>query len=381
MTRATVASGLVVVALGCLTLLDSSDPANARVAAREAATKAHVSPLARYVSPRGSDRNPGTLARPWRTIGKALARLRPGETAYLRAGDYVEAASGACSTSFNALTWARNGQPGKPITLAGYPPERGRAIVRTQLKIRGEHLRLVGLVFERNRAYSTVDGGCTGAQAITLRGADLQLTGLEVRNANMSGLYMREADGVRINRCSIRDNGTHAGQDHGIYVSASTNLLVSNSVIDNNAGYGIHMYPDTSEGARIIQNTVVRNGSSGLILAGDSRNNVIANNIFAFNGEYGAREHRTLNGTDNRLTHNLFHGNSVGDISFPDENVTIDAAFSGAPDFVNLEAGDLRIGRKSAALNRAMPELSRARDYRGRKRPQGRAADLGAFER
>ena len=34
-----------------------------------------------YVSPLGSDSNPGTLARPWRTIERAMASLQPGQTA------------------------------------------------------------------------------------------------------------------------------------------------------------------------------------------------------------------------------------------------------------------------------------------------------------
>src|SRR5215212_3506995 len=39
-----------------------------------------------YVSRAGSDSNPGTLERPWRTIQKAVTRLKPGQTALVRAG-------------------------------------------------------------------------------------------------------------------------------------------------------------------------------------------------------------------------------------------------------------------------------------------------------
>jgi hypothetical protein len=380
MTRCAAGAWLALVAFG-LALLTGSAPALARLTAGGADLKAHDPPLARYVSPRGSDANPGTLARPWRTIGKALEVLEPGQTAYLRAGEYAEAASGACSGSYNALTWARSGSAGKPMTLAAYPPERGRAIVRTQLKLRGEHLRLVGLVFDRNRALSTSDNGCTGAQNITIRGSDIDLVGLDVRNANMSGVYMRESDHVSITRSLIRDNGTHPGQDHGIYVSSSTDLLVANTIIEHNAGYGIHVYPDTSEGARILHNTVVRNGSSGLIIAADSDQNLIANNIFAFNGEWGARSHREFEGSANRLVSNLFYGNKEGDLWFPDGGVTTSETVTGSPAFINLDKGDLRLGPRSAALDKADSEFSRPFDFRGRKRPQGRGADLGAFER
>jgi Right handed beta helix region len=381
MTRPAAAARLAIVACAGLALLGVSAPALARLAAGGAETKSQDPPLARYVSPRGSDANPGTLARPWRTIGKALAALEPGETAYLRAGDYVEATAGRCSTSYNALTWRRSGTAGKPITLAAYASDRGRAIVRTQLKIEGDYLRVAGLVFERNQAITDEDDRCNGGVNITVRGDNVDLVGLEVRDSNMSGVYLREADRLSITRSWIHDNGAHAGQDHGVYVSASTNLLIANSVIDHNAGYGIHMYPDASTGARILHNTVVRNRSSGLIISGDSERNVIANNIFAFNGEWGARSHHDLNGSANRLVSNLFHGNAEGDIWFPDGGITTSASVDGAPAFVNLVRGDLRLGPRSAALDRADPEFSRPLDFRGSRRPHGRAADLGAFER
>jgi parallel beta helix pectate lyase-like protein len=382
MTRAAAAAGLAIVTLGSLALLagSGSAPATAHITGGGAATKPKDVPPARYVSPRGSDGNAGTIARPWRTIGKAMDALAPGQTAYLRAGEYAEGASGACNSSYNALTWTRSGSAGKPITLAAYPPERGRAIVRTQLKLEGDHLRLAGLVFDRNHAIS-VEERCNGGVSIIVRGDNVDLVGLEVRNSNMSGVYLREADRLTITRCWIHDNGAHAGQDHGVYVSASTNLLIANTIIDHNAGYGVHIYPDTSDGARIVQNTVVRNASSGLIISGDSERNVIANNIFAYNGEWGARSHHDLNGSANLLLRNLFYSNPEGDIWFPDGGVTTSASVTGSPAFVNLAKGDLRLGPRSAALDKAEPEFSRPFDFRGRKRPQGRAADLGAFER
>jgi hypothetical protein len=38
----------------------------------------------------GSDDNPGTEERPWKTIGRASTELKPGETVYVRAGAYDE---------------------------------------------------------------------------------------------------------------------------------------------------------------------------------------------------------------------------------------------------------------------------------------------------
>lgn len=65
-----------------------------------------------YVSVRGSDDNPGSLAKPWRTLAFALARLRPGDTLFIRGGTYLERA-----------TVAANGTAAAPITIQSYPGE------------------------------------------------------------------------------------------------------------------------------------------------------------------------------------------------------------------------------------------------------------------
>jgi Protein of unknown function (DUF1565) len=65
-----------------------------------------------YVSVRGSDHNPGSAAEPWRTITSAVARLRPGDTLYVRAGTY-----------FERPTVLASGTPTAPITVQSYPGE------------------------------------------------------------------------------------------------------------------------------------------------------------------------------------------------------------------------------------------------------------------
>ncbi|MCI4647327.1 DUF1565 domain-containing protein [Phaeodactylibacter sp.] len=61
--------------------------------------------------PKASDANPGTEARPWRTIGKAAAVLQPGERVLIKSGTYRE-----------AVNPARGGtSPEKMITYAAAP--------------------------------------------------------------------------------------------------------------------------------------------------------------------------------------------------------------------------------------------------------------------
>ncbi len=65
-----------------------------------------------FVSPTGDDANPGSLARPFRTIQKAADLMQPGDTCYVRGGTYRE-----------SVTLKRSGRPGAPIRFRAYPGE------------------------------------------------------------------------------------------------------------------------------------------------------------------------------------------------------------------------------------------------------------------
>jgi hypothetical protein len=62
-----------------------------------------------YVAPDGDDSSPGTEARPWRTIQKAMRSATPGSTVNIKAGTYQE-----------RLTLEVSGTPGNPITFQPY---------------------------------------------------------------------------------------------------------------------------------------------------------------------------------------------------------------------------------------------------------------------
>jgi hypothetical protein len=68
---------------------------------------------ARYVDPlRGADSQAGTQEKPWKSLGHALAQLRPGDTLYLRGGIYWE-----------CITASPQGTAEAPITVRSYPGE------------------------------------------------------------------------------------------------------------------------------------------------------------------------------------------------------------------------------------------------------------------
>jgi len=65
-----------------------------------------------YVSPIGNDSNSGALASPWKTIAKANATLKAGDTVFLRDGKYDE-----------QISPVNSGELGRPIYYKAFPGE------------------------------------------------------------------------------------------------------------------------------------------------------------------------------------------------------------------------------------------------------------------
>ncbi|MFP4144087.1 MAG: right-handed parallel beta-helix repeat-containing protein [Phycisphaeraceae bacterium] len=76
-----------------------------------------------FVSPEGSDDNPGTFDAPWKSPAKAAAKLQPGDVLYFRGGTYRPT---------EVIQPVRSGEPGAWISLVGWPGEtpiiNGRAV-------------------------------------------------------------------------------------------------------------------------------------------------------------------------------------------------------------------------------------------------------------
>jgi fibronectin type 3 domain-containing protein len=344
-----------------------------------------------YVSPTGSDLSPGTLTAPWRTIGKAMASLQAGQTAYLRAGTYEENTSGSCDASYNKLIWTRSGTSTSPITISGYPGEEKQVIVKTAVRLAGSYQRFANVVADRNYTYQTFDSACTGGPSVQLYGPHATLSGVEVRNSNASGVYAEGAAYATVIGNWIHDNGSHWNKDHGVYWLNGPNSLLADNIVQNNYAYGIKIGPD-AQSVLVSENTVNGNGRSGIIVSGDTVNvsngNTIADNILTWNGwssggGFGLRTYWESAGvgTGNQAVRNLMYGNSSGNTWYPGGGMTETASIFEDPLFVNRAAGDFRLQTGSPAVDTANNGYSTAWAYAGVPRPQGAGPDLGAYER
>jgi parallel beta-helix repeat protein len=356
------AAAAIVVSSGSSTSSSSALPAPLRPSTGKAV----------YVSPSGNDSGPGTVRRPWRSIRHAIQTLTPGETAYLRAGTYIEGGR------LNSLWWERSGSPSSPITIRGYPGESRRVIVKTRIELEGDYLRLAKLVIARNHAYSDFDGARTGDVGVWLAGRYDVLEHVEVRKGNMSGVF---ATGTydQILASYIHDNGRHWNLDHGIYLAGS-NQLVANNVIDHNFAYGVSIWPSCNA-CVITDNTLVQNGRSGILIAGGSSDSVAANNITAYNGEYGIRTFQ-IDGSGNEVVANLDYANKAGAYCVAEcgGGASVSHALHGNPRFV-VPGRDYRLRAGSPAIDAGIAAYAPPDDFNGTPRNRGTGPDLGAFER
>jgi hypothetical protein len=347
------------------------DSATSRALARELQTSpqpcSQKPTKRRYVSVGGSDPSRGTLGHPWRTIGKALETAVPGEAVYVRSGTYPE-----------WTTATRSGTARNPISLRAYPGER--PVVTGRLKIEGAFFCVKGLRFEGRTSANMTD------PLIYVAGAQhVEILRNKILNAAVSGIYVGDegdlSEDVSIIGNEIRGNGTHDRFDHGIYLGHVRDGLIANNFVIDNRAIGVKIEPEANDMV-VTQNTVVDNGKDGVVVGGElewsSNDNLVVNNIVAFNKSWGIRTYWEQSiGSGNRALRNLVFGN--GDAFwFLGGGMSAQLSILVNPRFIG--DGNYRLRAGSPALNRAIPTFSMRFDITGRMRPRGRG-DLGAFER
>jgi parallel beta-helix repeat protein len=317
-----------------------------------------------YVDPKGKDGGPGTTARPWRTLDRAARELEPGDVVLVRSGTYPE-----------NVAIARSGTEAAPIAIRAAPGDEPRLTGR--LKVQADHVRVSGFAIEGRTVTNPTD------VAVYVSGADdVWIMQNEVTRAGQSGIFV--GDGSRRTRIIsnwIHENGRNDFLDHGIYVENADGTLIANNLISSNVGYGLQLYPNADD-SLVMQNTIVRNGRSGVIVGGEETtadSNTIANNIVCFNGEQGIRTFwGGPVGRANVASNNLVYGNPEGGVV--GAGLRASNTLNEHPGFADPVLGEYELRADSPAVDRARGPNTMPYDRDGRRRPQGEAPDLGAFE-
>lgn len=323
-----------------------------------------------YVAPNGSDANPGTRTRPWRTLQRAANALRPGQRALVRAGRYRE-----------NVEIRRSGTAARPITIGAYPGER--PVIESAeypLEIDGAYFRIRGFVLQGARGLSSTN------VYFESNAHHIELLRNEIRFSQDQGVFSEEETHdlfVLGNR--IHDNGVDhqpgQHQSHGLYLQGRNHLVANNAIYDHPFGFGIQVY-DQNEGSIIVNNTVVKSGHSGIVVGGSGgvSDITIRNNILAFNSSFGVQMDSTCPTGEVAVDTNVIYGNSSGRVEPGCDTVIVEENIAKSPRFVALASRRLWLRRTSPARDRARADFAPRTDITGRRRPSGRGYEIGAYE-
>ena len=361
--------------------LPATDSAHAHKAMTGLAAERLPAPgLRRYVSTDGSDGNPGTLRRPWGTVQHGLDQLKKGQALLIRKGAYRE-----------NLVLTHSGTDKRPLVVQNYPGEHPVLLpgdsdednMPLQVGSGAAYVRLSGLIFEGANGPSTANIYVWGTAH------DITFSRCESRRSARQGFFSEKTTkSIRIIGCDVHDNGGSGPNnlDHNIYMEGRDHVIANSVVTGAKNGYGIQLYPSSNH-VVIANNTIVDN-RSGLIVGGQGEltttRALVVNNIVAFNGKYGITTYwgDGSQGRDNFAVNNLGYGN--GNTSFDSSEgggISFQKNFTRDPRFVSRASRNFHLRSTSGAIDRALGSYAPRFDFDGRRRPQGRRADVGAFER
>jgi Right handed beta helix region/Protein of unknown function (DUF1565) len=364
-----------------------------------------------FVSPNGSDSNPGSRTSPFKTIQKAADTINPGDTVIIEDGVYTMGAPHPSCSRFTAVVClTKGGAPDNWVAFKSRNP--GGA------KIDGENNRVQnGFRFASSKAaYIRIEGfdvygmgndGSSSGFELYNGGHDVQIIGNHIHHIGrlctnttngQVGIYVGR-DNVLIEGNTIHDIGRFApgegrcnpsnkfwqNHDHGIYHSRGNDVTIRNNIFYNHQrGWAIQEYPHTRSRTIITHNTFSGpnpNQTGHIVIGGgsDMTDIKIVNNIFHQPTD-AAIDVGSARFIDVVISNNLTTAKSITDRTPQMGFAVIDNLLSTDPKFINLSALDFRLLPDSAAIDKGLNTPEAPFDKSWCIRPQGKGFDIGAHE-
>lgn len=217
-----------------------------------------------YVSPLGSDANPGTMARPWKTLNYAAGRLSAGDTLYIRGGIYRE-----------TVDFSNSGTNSARISISAFPGEQPVIDGNQNTIPSWDYYPLVKI----SGSYVTF----SGLEVRYSRGMGLALVGAQVWAERINSHHNREngiviiglgniVSGSRVwSNCMSNFDGVSDGWSAGISevglqsTGYQVDAVIRDNVVFGNWGEGISTFE--SIGTIIEGNTVFDNWSANVYVS------------------------------------------------------------------------------------------------------------------
>lgn len=357
-----------------------------------------------YVDTAGSNSNPGTDKKPWRTIAYAVDTMIAGDTAYVKGGLYNE----------GLIRFRRSGTQSAPIKLLNAP---GESPIIECIDPKQVHR----IILEHSGGINKPMGWIT-------------IEGFEIRNC-YNGIKFHSAHDLTIRRNWIHDSPPGAGilgngtrilidrniisrtiASHGFYLNG-TDIKIINNLIYDSKGFGIQingspssLYDPTKQPAPefalsanwLIANNVIAysNNKAGIVVWGSTCNNLrIENNIFYENGVnvptsgVNAIDFVQTSCSGIQIRNNLSYASGSGATGFLGRGAKEGSQYMQSgnivngdePRFVNAPptlpaSPNFALTERSPAIDKGLPLDEIRTDFDGKARPQGRGYDIGAYE-
>ncbi len=377
-----------------------------------------------HVSPTGSDSNPGSEARPFRTIQKAADSVKPGDTVLVDDGVYTYSGPNDCYGKV-VVCVSRGGVADNWVVFRsknkwGAKIDGGNGEAGAGFGVRGgaSYVRIHGFEIA---SLANANGSASGIDLFD-GGSYFQVIGNHIHNIGrvctntsngQNGIYIK-ADNVLVEGNLIHDNGRLVpGQqgcqpnndywqnhDHGVYHSGGDHVTIRDNIIYNiKQGWAIQVWPKSRAHMNILNNTIAfgnqHNGKLGAIVmwapsSGGMKvsDSTIANNIFYGVNTVaiwmgGASREDPMRFTSVRISNNII---SNGVLLFAEKNIDTsgltlaDNLENTDPKFAGPAAFDFHLQSDSPAIDAGLTLSGAANDYGGFARPQGGATDIGAYE-
>ena len=355
-----------------------------------------------YVSPTGSDSNPGTIGAPFKTIQKAADVVDAGSVVHVAPGTYI----GIIRTTRNGtatkrirfisdVKWGARCIPpegndtdifwentGDYVDIDGFEMDgTGNPWFRLGLVQYGGYGRLCNNHI--HHFYGTSTNGRNGNG-----GAGILSTGTSYSDTRPNEVFNNVIH--HIGDLFYKHVTYLQNHQHGIYIS-NPNCRVYNNIVYANEAYGIHLYHNPLS-ATVANNLCFQNGAGGFYFYLGDSNTIVVNNISYDNPRVNPSSDVSTSGYNtNTPKNNPLHDGStniifLNNLSFRNggSNSNANASIVADPGFIKYMAdgtGDYHLAAGSIAIDKGTPAHAPSFDTNGRKRPQGAGYDIGPYEK
>lgn len=251
-----------------------------------------------YLSPTGSDSNPGTISQPFLTLRKGFGALAPGDTLYIRGGTYLKQRVDVVTSGTAQAYKSVQNYPGETVVFDGQNT--------TDPNISGVSMKFSGVSYWNLSGITMANWICAG---IYLRDAShVNLSDLVIHDVNnpyevsrnpygSEGIMGEGSTHISVFNTRIYSVGItsppsrkRSRLDHAVYVGGGcSHWTFGHNVFHDTIGCGIHFYAGESHKknggshSRVYNSILYNNAMSGVLLS-DNTQSYVLNNTFCGNG-------------------------------------------------------------------------------------------------